>query len=203
MKKATAIAGVSNGGKDTIESGLPFIATVTIEGSTDILFHAWNSDSIEAKAKAPRGSDTKKKDDLESYVYRNNEGEVCIPGMYLKGALVAAGRYHSDPRSTRKKMATDLVKSGVDALTGLASTGLKEWDYVDRRRVKIGMSGVTRERPALRTGWKATFDLQVNQPEFISKQMLHELLTAAGRFVGLGDFRPTFGRFQVTGFVVN
>jgi hypothetical protein len=42
----------------------------------------------------------------------------------------------------------------------------------------------------------------VNLPEYVSPEMLHGLLTDAGRLVGLADFRPTYGRFRVTQFTL-
>ena len=41
---------------------------------------------------------------------------------------------------------------------------------------------------------------EVNLPEYINEPMLNELLQNAGSLIGLVDFRPTFGMFQVVGF---
>jgi hypothetical protein len=129
---------------------------VAIQGSADLLFHRWNCEAVEAKSKAEKGSSAKKTDDLESYVYRNDGGELCIPGEYLRQALIHAAKFRQDPRSPRKS-AMDLYKAGVVSLTNLATLGVSDWDYEDRRRVVIQRSGVTRVRPALRAGWSAEF----------------------------------------------
>ena len=94
----------------------------------------------------------------------------------------------------------DLYKAGVVSLTELCSLGVEAWDYLDRRRVVIQRSAVTRERPAMRAGWTATCQLQVLLPEYIDADSLSDVLTNAGRLVGVGDFRPTFGRFRVEKF---
>jgi hypothetical protein len=39
-------------------------------------------------------------------------------------------------------------------------------------------------------------------PEYVDAGTLHEVISAAGRLIGVGDFRPTYGRFQVTRFEV-
>jgi hypothetical protein len=39
-------------------------------------------------------------------------------------------------------------------------------------------------------------------PEYIDAAFLHELVTMAGRLIGLGDDRPTFGRYQVVGWEI-
>jgi hypothetical protein len=78
----------------------------------------------------------------------------------------------------------------------------KVWDYEHRCRVQVQRSGITRKRPAFREGWKATIPLLVNLPEYISPRDLNECIAAAGRLIGVGDFRPTYGRFQVVGFEI-
>lgn len=200
---ATAIGGEcpTNGALETVEYSMPYVVNVTIQGTSDFLYHKWNCEDIEAKAKAPKGSKAKKTDNPETFVYRNEEGYLCIPGDYLRGSIINAAKYKQDPRSPRKS-AMDLFKAGVVSLTNLSSTGHKEWDYIDRRRVTIQRNGITRERPALRAGWKADFQLQVNLPEYISPELLHEIVAAAGRLVGVGDYRPTYGRFMVTNFEI-
>ena len=42
----------------------------------------------------------------------------------------------------------------------------------------------------------------VTTPQYIDPRMLNQVLGDAGRLVGVGDFRPTFGRFSVTKFEV-
>lgn len=189
----------TNGGKSTIENGLPYIVSVAIEGSADLLFHRWNCEAVDAKSKAAKNSRSKKEDDVESYVYRCDDGSLGLPGEYLRQAIITAAKFRQDPRSPRKS-AMELFKAGIACLTPLASLGKLEWDYLDTRRVTIQRNGVNRTRPAMKVGWCATFDLAVNLPEYIERQMLREVIEQAGRLVGIGDFRPTFGRFGVIRF---
>lgn len=179
----------------------PYRVEVTIEGTADFLFHRWSTDDVEAKSTAAKGSKAKKTDNLESYVYRTKSGELSIPGEYLRQAIIGAAKFLQDPRSPRKS-AMDLFKAGVVSLTDVASLGKKKWDYEDRRRVQIQRNGVTRTRPAMQAGWKVTFLLQVLVPEYIDSSLLNSAIAQAGRLVGIGDFRPTFGRFAVTKFEV-
>lgn len=179
----------------------PYVVEVVIEGVSDILFHRWSNEDVEEKGKSAKGSKTKKTDNVEAYVYRNDKDEISIPGEYLRQAIIHAAKYKQDPRSPRKS-AMDLFKAGVISLTDFASLGAKEWDYLDRRRVTIQRNGITRVRPAMLKGWKAKFLFQVMVPEYIEPSFLNEVIQQAGRLVGLGDFRPTYGRFVVTGFSV-
>lgn len=189
----------SNGGKEAIDATQPYIATVNLEGAADLLFHRWNTEAVDAKAKSAKNSAAKKTDNVESYVYRNDAGELCLPGEYLRMAIIGAAKFKQDPRSPRKS-AMDLYKAGVVAMTPLASLGTKEWDFLDSRRVQVQRAGITRTRPAMKAGWQAEFELMVNLPEYIDRNTLRETIEQAGRLIGLGDFRPTFGRFGIVAF---
>ncbi len=204
---AKAVGEPTNGAKGTIESDLPYVIHVKIVGSADLLFHAWNCESIEAKGKAKKGSETKKTDDIESYVRRNTDGLICLPAEYLRMSIIGAAKFKQDPRSPRKS-AMDLYKAGIVSLSPLSpiinSDGrtTNEWDFLHRCRVQIQRSGITRTRPAFHEGWSAELSLMVNLPGYISPSELLETITMAGKVIGLGDFRPSYGRFQVTSFEV-
>ena len=196
MTKIVKISDATNAAKDIIETAVPFQASVMLEGASDFLFHRWNCDAVDAKAKAAKGSKAKKSDDIESYVYRCDNGELGIPGEYLRMALIGAAKFRQDPRSPRKS-AQDLFKAAIVNLTPLATLGKMEWDYEDRRRVVVQRNGISRIRPAMRAGWRAEFMLQVMIAEYIDHNTLRETIEVAGRLIGLGDFRPTFGRFGI------
>lgn len=191
----------TNGGKATYDASLPYLASVTITGSSDFLFHRWNCEAVEAQKSAAKSSKAKRSDDIESYVYRTDDGELAIPGEYIRQAVITAAKFRQDPRSPRKS-AMDLYKAAVVSLTHLAPLGTKDWDYLDTRRVTIQRAGVNRTRPAMKSGWKVTFEFMVNLPEYVSPNDFREVIESAGRLIGIGDFRPTFGRFGITNFEI-
>lgn len=201
--RAIAIGGESptNGAASMIDISQPYTVEVEIRGSADLLLHRWNNEAVEGKANAAKGSKQKKSDNLESYVWRCDDGSLGIPGEYLRQSIIHAAKYRQDPRSPRKS-AMDLFKAGVIALTNVATLGAKDWDYEDRRRVVIQRNAITRCRPAMRSGWSSVFLLMINLPEYIRPEDLNDVITMAGKLIGVGDFRPTFGRFQVVGFRV-
>jgi len=196
---------LSNDGAQAIGATEPYIAHAKLRGVCSILLHRWSDEDVEAKANAKKGSAAKKTDNVEAYVYRNEEGEICIPGRYLYGSIASkkegAAKYRQDPRSARKS-ALDLYKAGIVVTTELASLGTGDWDYLDKQRVVVNHSGVSRVRPAFLAGWEAEFDLLVSLPEYIPQSDLLDVLVLAGKLVGLADFRPTYGRFEVTSFEV-
>ena len=200
MKKAL-LNGNSNEAKETIEIGAPYSVEVELTGTCPILFHRWSCEDVEAKSKAAKNSKAKKTDNLEAYVYRNDKGDICIPGEYVRQSIIHAAKYKQDPRSPRKS-AMDICKAGIIVANELASLGTKDWDFIDKRRVVIQRNGVTRMRPAMLSGWKAKFQFEVILPEYISPEFFQDVLVNAGRLVGVGDFHPTFGRFNVTKFEI-
>lgn len=195
----TMIAPVTNDGKEAIGFQEPYSVDVEIQGVCPILFHRWSCEDVEEKSKAAKGSRAKKTDNIESYVWRNEKGELCIPGNYLRMSLIWAAKFKQDPRSPRKS-AMDITKAGIICTPELASLGTKDWDYLDKQRVLIQRNAITRMRPAMLSGWKASFRIEVILPEYIEERFLQELLINAGRLIGLADFRPTYGRFNVISF---
>ena len=198
----SGIGAVSNDGEAALAT--PYTIHVSLEGTADLLFHRYSADEVEAKSQAAKGSRAKKTDDIESYLYRNADREICLPGRYLQRALQEAGRFQQDPRSPRKS-AFDLCKAGIVVTPMLApmipagkDSSTVDWDYLDRQRVVVQRSAVTRVRPAFVTGWRAELEITSLLPEYITPALLRKLIDDAGRFIGLADFRPTYGRFTIT-----
>lgn len=199
--KTTALGGVSNDAKTTIEFQVPYMVEANIEGTAPILFHRWSCEAVEEKSRAAKGSKAKKTDDTETFIYRDEKGFISIPSEYFRQSIIHAAKFKQDPRSPRKS-AMDLLKAGICTLGELCSLGVKDPDYFDRRRVVIQRNAISRVRPAMSVGWKCKVGFQVLLPEYISPTLTNELLQYAGRIVGIGDFRPSFGRYMVTKFNV-
>ncbi len=209
MKTLETLERSSNDAVEDITSEMPYIVTVTIEGTAALIFHRWSNEAVAEKGRAAKNSKAKKSDNVESYVYRNEKGEICLPGEYLRQSIIWAAKFRQDPRSPRKS-AMDLFKASIVALTELApvasslsGTPTKEWDYLDMRRVVVQRAAITRQRPSFNRGWRATFDFEVLLPEYVDPQMLNETIGQAGRLIGLADFRPSYGRYVVVEYVVH
>ena len=200
MNEVRRISEPTNGAESMFDNSMPYVAHVKLRGVADLLLHAYNPEAVEAKSTAKKGSTSKKSDNLESYVYRTQAGDLAIPGEYVRQSIIGAAKFRQDPRSPRKS-AQDLFKASVVSLTDFASLGVKKWDYEDRRRVMVQRSGITRVRPAMRAGWNIELDFQVNVPEYVTPDLLHEVLEMAGRLIGIADFRPSYGRVSVVSFV--
>lgn len=172
--------------------------TLAIKGDDPILFHKYDTEAVKAKADLKKGDDGKKKDNIESYVYRGEKNDIVLPGLNFKACLCEAAKSFKDPRSPRKS-AKDLFRAGIKCRHD-ASFGTKSWDFIDKRGAVVQMNRITRERPALNAGWTLEIPIEVLLPEYINEKLLNDVIVHAGRCVGLLDFRPDFGLFRVTSF---
>lgn len=198
---------VTNAAKELIDLTIPYFVDIKIEGTADLMMHRYTVEAVEEKTKAKKNSKVKKTDNIESYLYRNENNEICLPGEYLRQSIIAAAKFQADPRSPRKS-AMDLYKAAIVDMTGLApilvrGASTQQPDYLDTRRVVINRSSaVPRTRPCFLKTWTAEFTLQVLLPEYIEPHNLQEALKMAGNVVGVGNFRPTYGRFNTVKFEV-
>lgn len=194
-----ALEPVTNDAANLIQFEEPYIVSFKIEGVAPLIFHRWSCEDVAEKANAKKGSKAKKTDNIETFVYRNELNQVCLPGEYIRQSMINAAKFKQDPRSPRKS-AMDLFKAALVSLTELAplNGGTETWDYVDQRRMLVQRSAITRQRPAFNKGWTAEFQFSVICPEYVDTQMFREVLALTGRLIGTADGRPTYGRFQVT-----
>lgn len=68
-------------------------------------------------------------------------------------------------------------------------------DYCLRRGVVVNKGRIIRVRPMFRN-WAITFTLEYDET-IVSEKNIIQAMQDAGSLVGLGDWRPKFGRFQV------
>lgn len=67
-------------------------------------------------------------------------------------------------------------------------------DFRFSRIVKVGTARVVRMRPIF-NAWKATVKINF-EPSLVNESRLVDWWNAAGSVVGLGDWRPQYGRFE-------
>lgn len=183
----------------------PYAVDVSVVGVVPILFHRYDCEAVDQKSKAKKGSKEKKTDNVESYVYRDADGVICMPGINIKAGLCDAARRVQDPSSPRKS-ARDLFRAAIIVgpqliqMRNHKGKPAKEWDALDVRPVVVQRNRITRQRPMLQSGWSMKFEIEVIDPEYISEELLHEVVLRMVKYVGLGDFRPDFGRCRVDAF---
>jgi hypothetical protein len=134
------------------------------------------------------------KEECEKSLYRDESGKIYQPSEHILGALINAGKNFT---FEKKRTYKDVVKSSVFINPAIIYHENETW-VVDRRPVTIQRARIVRARP-LFPKWALSFEIEYDN-ELISKAKMKELLDYAGQRVGIGDYRPLFGRFIVTKF---
>jgi hypothetical protein len=173
---------------------------VRIVGVRPLLMHA--PVGIGDKPKLRRGEHLDPKTEAEMYLYRDDKGKICIPAANIKACIREAGRNYRV--KGRKSTFAAMVRAGLmiePAMVPLVDpkTGTQPQWVVDYRPVVVQKSRIMRARPRF-DSWSLEFRIINFDPTVIHKDTLYRILVDAGRFCGLGDYRPEFGLFAVEKF---
>jgi hypothetical protein len=137
--------------------------------------------------------------EAESKVYRLPDGTLYLPAIQFRGALLNAGKGRRIGKRGAMAVAAGAVFVTTDVVPLIDADGDSITDYeVDVQRVVVQGQGVMRARPLLRD-WGCEIDFEIDT-DFITADMAGEMLSIAGRIVGVGDYRPQhmgpYGRFE-------
>jgi len=182
--------------------------TYKIRGISPIIFHNEQlSDPLNKWTIAIREISSKKKKtdaDLAEMsrrewfggLYTNRKDQVVVPGKNLERMIRDA--------ATKSKMGK-AVQAGTivpgDFLLDFPDKSKSPkalWDsesYFLRASCKVGQSRVIRTRPMFEI-WSLEFTVMIDE-EVVSPKLVDEFVTLAGRIIGLCDWRPKHGRFEV------
>ncbi len=122
-------------------------------------------------------------------------GMPCIPAEMMEAALVRAAA--QERRSAKAKaglvVREDLILQyeGPKDPAGLCSHP----DFRLRCGVRIGTSRVMRTRPKF-ANWAADLNVEF-VPTLLNEEDVRSFLSTAGAQIGVGDWRPRFGRFRI------
>jgi hypothetical protein len=176
------------------------IFTVRIEGTAPLLMHSPSGLGGEKKA---RGVIPSPEEEAESGLYRDGDGKIVVPARCVEGAIVKAAAAKT-AAGQGKKTYKNFILAGVQA-TPEEIPLIYEGNYIiDKRRAVIMRQGIIRCRPRF-DKWALEFDIRVIDAYLLGhgqEAMLRGIFEDAGSLVGLLDFRPRFGRFEVTKFVM-
>ena len=129
-------------------------------------------------------------------VYSDTGGRPMIPAENLE-ALIRGG-------AKKKRMGKD-VEAGlrVDGDALVKYTGPKTIDklvddpsFYFRASIKVGQARVMRTRPIFRQ-WSLKFSVLFDEDIISTADTVRTFLKLASSRVGLGDWRPRYGRFEV------
>jgi hypothetical protein len=177
---------------------------VTIEGVTPLLCNRFTDASLigNGTSSAFKGDRGTPMEQATAKLYTNTEGKYVIPQPNLFRCIIDAGTFFKAGKSKVTTQKTSIIP----AFVGIHGIELplrhKEPWTVDSRGVVIPSTGgrIACHRPVF-NDWAIDFTLEVEADQLPVK-LLREIVDAAGKRIGLGDFRPArkgpFGKFAVT-----
>jgi len=180
------------------------IAT-TIEGVTPLLCNRFTDQAQMAATNGNRlatvGEKGSPREQAAVRLYIGHDGKPMIPQPNLFRCLIDGGQFFKAGKSKVTTQKTSMLPACVE-IEGLEIPiqHHEPW-MVDTRAVRIPSTGgrILCHRPCFHD-WRLDFTIRVDV-DMISVVLLREIVDAAGKRVGLGDFRPAckgpFGKFVV------
>lgn len=195
-----------------------YTVRVLIRGTAPLLQHRFGPKVAEGMMKGTRkntGSPDWSMEWLDT-MYVNADGMLYQPATHIEGALVRAaasfkvkgarGKSWKDPIKAYVYVQPDCIlhlrdgqpiKAPGSELLETATETLS----VSVMRAVVQRSAVARSRLMIAAGWQLDFIAEVVDDQ-VRADVLREILEEAGRAVGIGDYRPRYGRFVVEAFEV-
>lgn len=132
--------------------------------------------------------------EFEGGLYHDDKIGPFIPSKWILSMIRDGAKITKQGKdATRAIVLTEtecpLLYKGPRDIEGLWKAG-----FYDRRMVGNQKARVLRTRPRFNK-WSLPFTLQFDETVF-DRVQIERILTTTGRMVGLGDYRPTFGRFE-------
>lgn len=181
----------------------PAVYVVTIKGMDGILFNKIPDLSIpKSKSKKQTQEDrlAYEKEHWPEKAYVDSDGGLFIPGENIHESLKEGAAYWGQKiPGAGNKTFTDLIKSACiveDMPLGKAAKDLIAYGKVVNGTPTLRTaSKVYKIRPLLRP-WGGSFKLHVFDGR-LDAAILKTVISYAGLFRGLCDWRPNFGRFEI------
>ena len=180
---------------------------IKIEGITPLLCNGFtderqqqSTNGTSATYAADRGTP---QEQASAKLYRGIDGKtLVIPQPNLLSCIIAAGKYFKAGKTKVTTIKSSIIPSCVDIEGVEIPIEHEERWTVDTRPVRIPSTGgrILAHRPIF-NDWALEFTVNLDT-EIISVRLFREIVDAAGKRIGLGDFRPDckgpFGKFVVT-----
>lgn len=181
--------------------------TITLRGTAPLLMHNSRlANPLDPFAKAlaevtsKRGkadedhAEIAKREWLGSLYWSAEEG-AYLPGQNIERALLDAARMNRLGKSIERGVfiSTEVNRLGHEGSEDLTVL-VKDENFRHLASVKIGARRIMRCRPIFRT-WTAQANGILDESQ-MDPQELIQTARRAGQLVGVGDWRPRYGRFE-------
>lgn len=182
--------------------------SIRITGTSPLLMQAETlSNPLHPLTKAHKAVSSKRKKSEDDYLwlmesewsasmYHDDDIGPFIPALNIESCIAEAGKIHRLGKTIRQavQVVTDKAKLEYDG----PRQKDKMWQagrFADVRGVSVMGKKVMRCRPIF-LNWAAEFDIEYME-DVIDRGDLVRVIEEAGRRIGIGTYRPRFGRFAV------
>lgn len=187
-----------------------------IRGTAGLLQHSFGQVALTSLQETTKRRTGKVDYSLEwmDTMFVDRSGYLYEPATHIEGALLrAAAQFKMAKTKTWKDTVRAYVIVQPDEILHLRNgqpvlapdetllTNPTDYLSVSIMRVVVQRAAVARSRLLIAPGWELAFCIQV-QDEQMRIDALRDILIEAGRAFGIGDYRPRYGRFEVTQFEV-
>ncbi len=179
---------------------------ITVSGITPLLCNNFTDEAQISASKPGRismvGDKGSPREQAAQKLYIGNDGNPIIPQPNLFRCIIDAGKYFKSGKSKVTTQKSSMIPACVDIDGVEIPIHHKEPWEVDTRAVRIPATGgrILCHRPKF-NDWHLSFTVNLDD-SFLSPEFLREIMDAAGKRIGLGDFRPDckgpFGKFVIT-----
>jgi hypothetical protein len=180
---------------------------IQIAGTTPLLMNRFHDEAQLAagtggRAASLAGDKGTPREQAEKKLYRDAEGVVGIPQPNIMRCIIDGGSFFKAGRNKVTTIKSSLIPACVDIHGVMLPLSSPEPWQVDTRAVRIPSTGgrVLCYRPVFHE-WALEFSLELDE-SILTARLLREIVDAAGKRIGLGDFRPAckgpFGKFVVS-----
>ena len=179
---------------------------VTIEGTKPLLCNRFTDESAMKATKrtgtSAVGERGTPREQASKKLYMSEDtGKPMIPGPNVFRSIIDAGKFFKSGKSKVTTQKSSLIPACLELDEIEVPIKHKEPWMVDERAVRNPSTGgrFICYRPKFQD-WELSFTLTLDE-EMMTAQLLREIVDAAGKKIGLGDFRPDckgpFGKFVV------
>ena len=183
--------------------------TFKIKGTVPLLMHngqmASPFNEYAKQLKEISGKRKKTDEDFEAMaliearggLYFDKEAGVYIPGENIEAAIIAGAKLKKLGTTFKRGLRVIDIKCSLDHIGPSSPDELiRNPDFIYSKLVKVGTSRILRTRPIFNE-WGTSFSVAY-APDQVDKNTVIQAIKDTGELVGIGDWRPRFGLFEVT-----
>ena len=179
---------------------------ITIAGITPLLCNKFTDEAMmsatNGNSSALNGDKGSPREQAEEKLYIGRNKKPMIPNPNIFRCIIDAGKYFKNGKSKVTTLKSSIIPACVSILEPEIQIKHKDPWRVDTRAVRNPATGgrFATHRPMF-DDWQLTFTAELDD-ELMAANLFREIVDAAGKRIGLGDFRPDckgpFGKFVVT-----